>query len=71
MRSCVEIGQPAFIREGNGVPWLAIGVMTLFGAILAYKTITPRTRRSRKYDAGAVSEDWIQQQRGRSEDAHR
>jgi hypothetical protein len=53
------------------VPWLALGALAFFGAILAYKTIVPLTRQRRKYDAGAVSQDWIQQHRGRSEDTHR
>ena len=51
--------------------WLALSVLGIGGAIFVYRTVRPMTRRRRKYDAGAVSQDWIEQQRGRSQDATR
>jgi hypothetical protein len=59
------------IREDLVMLWLALGVIGVVGALLIYQTIRPMLRRRRKYDAGAVSEYWIQQQRGRSQDAMR
>jgi hypothetical protein len=49
--------------------WIALGAVGIGGALLIYRTLRPMTRRRRKYDAGAVSEYWVEQQRGRSEDA--
>ena len=49
--------------------WFALGVLGIGGAMLVYRTVRPMTRRRKKYDAGAVSQDWIEQQRGRSQDA--
>jgi hypothetical protein len=51
--------------------WLALGAVGIGGALLIYRTVRPMTRRRRKYDAGAVSEHWVEQQRGRSHDASR
>jgi hypothetical protein len=59
------------IREDLVMLWLALGVIGVVGALFIYQTIRPMLRRRRKYDAGAVSEYWIQQQRGRSQDAMR
>lgn len=51
--------------------WIALGAVGIAGGLLIYQTIRPMLRRRRKYDAGAVSEYWIQQERGRSQDASR
>ncbi len=51
--------------------WMVLAAIGLGGALIIYKLIRPVFRRRRKYDAGAVSEYWIQQHRGRSEDASR
>ena len=51
--------------------WLALGVLGIGGAMLVYRTVRPMRRRRKKYDAGAVSQDWIEQERGRSQDATR
>lgn len=51
--------------------WIVFGAVGLGGALFVYTTIRPMLRRRRKYDAGAVSEYWVQQQRGRSNDATR
>ena len=50
---------------------VALGAIGLGGVFLIYQTVRPMMRRRRKYDAGVVSEYWIQQQRGRSSDATR
>lgn len=47
---------------------LVIGLITVAGAFLAYRTIRPLRRHRKDYDAGAVSEYWLQQQRGNSDD---
>ncbi len=49
---------------------IALGVIGLAGVFFVYQTIRPMLRRRRKYDAGAVSEYWIQQH-VRSQDATR
>jgi hypothetical protein len=51
--------------------WLALGVLGIGGVMIIYRTVRPMTRRRKKYDAGTVSQDWIEQQRGRSQDATR
>ena len=51
--------------------WIALAVAALGGTFLVYQMVRPMMRRRRNYDAGAVSEYWIQQQRGRSQDATR
>jgi hypothetical protein len=51
--------------------WFALSAVGIGGALFIYRTVRPMMRRRRKYDAGAVSQDWIQQQRGRSHDASR
>ncbi len=51
--------------------WIALAAVGLGGAFLIYQTVRPMMRRRRNYDAGTVSEYWIQQQRGRSQDATR
>ena len=51
--------------------WIALAAAGIGGALLIYKAVRPMTRRRRKYDAGAVSEYWVEQQRGRSQDASR
>jgi hypothetical protein len=51
--------------------WIVLGAVGVGGALFVYTMIRPMLRRRRKYDAGAVSEYWIQQQRGRSQDGSR
>ena len=51
--------------------WIALGLIGVFGAVFVYRTVRPMRRRRRKYDAGAVSEYWIEQHRGRSQDSSR
>lgn len=50
---------------------IALGAIGLAGALFAYRIVRPMIRRRRKYDAGAVSEYWIEQYRVRSQDATR
>jgi len=45
-----------------------VGLISLVGALIAYLAIRPRRRRRKDYDAGAVSEYWLQQQRGDPKD---
>lgn len=51
--------------------WIALGAAGIGGALLVYQVVRPMLRRRRKYDAGAVSEYWIEQHRVRSRDATR
>lgn len=51
--------------------WWALTFLGIGGAVIVYRTVRPMTRRRRKFDAGAVSQDWIEQERGRSQDATR
>jgi hypothetical protein len=51
--------------------WIALGALGIAGTLFVYGVIRPMLRRRRKYDAGAVSEYWIQQHRGRSQDPSR
>ena len=51
--------------------WMALGAIGLGGVFFVYQSVRPMMRRRKKYDAGVVSEYWIQQQRGRSQDATR
>ncbi len=51
--------------------WIALGALAIGGAFFTYQMIRPMLRRRRKYDAGAVSEYWVQQHRGHSQDATR
>lgn len=51
--------------------WIALGAAGIGGALFVYRVVRPMLRRRRKYDAGAVSEYWIEQQRVRSRDATR
>jgi hypothetical protein len=51
--------------------WITLGAIGIAGVVFVYRTVRPMTRRRRKFDAGAVSEDWIEQHRGRSQDASR
>ena len=44
------------------------GALGLLGVLIAIKTVVPMMRRRRKFDVDAVSEQWISQQRGRSQD---
>jgi hypothetical protein len=46
--------------------WIALAAAVIGGAFFIYQAIRPMMRRRRKYDAGAVSEYWIQQHRGHS-----
>jgi hypothetical protein len=47
--------------------FFVVGLISVAGVFLAYQTIRPMTRRKRKFDAGSVSEYWLQQQRGESD----
>ena len=51
--------------------WIALGAIGLGGVFFVYQSVRPMMRRRRKYDAGAVSEYWIEQHRVRSQDAMR
>ena len=51
--------------------WITLSAIGIAGIIFVYKTVRPMTRKRRKFDAGAVSEDWIEENRGRSQDASR
>jgi hypothetical protein len=51
--------------------WIVLGAVGIAGALFIYQTVRPMLRRRREYDAGSVSEYWIQQHRGRSQDAMR
>jgi hypothetical protein len=52
----------------RGVSFLVLGLITVAGALFAYRTVRPMTRRRKDYDPGAVSEYWLQQQRGEPKD---
>jgi hypothetical protein len=52
------------------MPFLILGAIVV-GAVLIYRTVRPMMRSGQKYDAGAVSENWLQQQRGQSDDQTR
>jgi hypothetical protein len=47
---------------------LVVGLITFVGALIAYRSIRPIQRPRKDYDAGAVSEYWLQQQRGDPKD---
>ena len=47
------------------------GLVGFIGVVIAYRTIRPRIHRRRAYDGGVVSESWLQQQRGQSNDPDR
>ena len=51
--------------------WITLSAVGIGGAFFIYQTVRPMLRRRHKYDAGAVSEYWIEQHRGRSQDAMR
>jgi hypothetical protein len=55
--------QSATIRR---MVWIALAAAVIGGAFFIYQAIRPMMRRRRKYDAGTVSEYWIQQHRGHS-----
>ena len=59
------------IREDHRMLWIALGAIGLGGVFFVYQSVRPMMRRRRKYDAGAVSEYWIEQHRVRSQDAMR
>ena len=46
------------------MPAIILGLFGLAGLLFAVGTIRPMTRRRKKYDAGAVSDYWLQTQRG-------
>jgi hypothetical protein len=50
------------------MPLLVLGLLTALGALFAYRRVRPMTRRRKDFDAGAVSEAWLQQQRGEPKD---
>jgi hypothetical protein len=59
------------ILEDRGMLWMAFAAIGIGGVFFVYQSVRPMMRRRRKYDAGAVSEYWVQQHRGRSQDATR
>ena len=54
------------VPEDQGVAILILCAAAA-GAVIAYRALRPRTRRRKQFDAGAVSQDWIQQHRGESD----
>ena len=54
----------------QAMPFLILAAIVV-GVALVYRAIRPKTRRRQKHDAGAVSDQWLQQQRGRSDDQTR
>lgn len=52
----------------RGVSLLILGLITVASALFAYRTLRPMQRRRKDYDAGTVSEQWLQQQRGEPKD---
>ena len=69
--SACQVARRDGIREDRYMLWIALGAAGIGGALFIYQTVRPMLRRRRKYDAGAVSEYWIEQHRGRSQDAMR
>ena len=59
------------IREDASMLWITLGAIGIAGVMFVYRTVRPMTRRRRKFDAGSVSENWIEEQRGRSQDSSR
>ena len=51
--------------------WITLGAIGIAGVMFVYRIVRPMMRRRRKFEAGAVSEDWIEQHRGRSQDTSR
>jgi hypothetical protein len=66
-----QVAQPRAIREDPCMLLIALSAIGLGGVFFVYQSVRPMMRRRRKYDAGAVSEYWIAQQRGNSQDATR
>jgi hypothetical protein len=66
-----QVAPGAPIHEDRSMLWIALGAVGIGGALLIYRTVRPMMRRRRKYDAGAVSEYWIEQHRVRSQDSTR
>lgn len=52
------------------MPFVLGTLIGIAGIILAYRTIRPMTYRRRRFDAGAVSESWLEHQRGQSDDSY-
>jgi hypothetical protein len=52
------------------MPFLILAAV-IVSVVVAYRAVRSMTRRYRKYDAGAVSDYWLQQQRGQSDDQSR
>ncbi len=69
--SNVKLHNVPTIREDRRMLWIALGAIGLGGVFFVYQSVRPMMRRRRKYDAGAVSEYWIEQHRVRSQDAMR
>ena len=47
---------------------IGAAVLLLAGVYWAYCIFRPEVRRKKEYDAGSVSEYWLQQQRGQTDD---
>jgi hypothetical protein len=67
----VNVARTRAIPEDGCMLFMALSAIGLGGAFFVYQSVRPMMRRRRQYDAGAVSEYWIQQQRGHSQDAMR
>ena len=65
----VKLHSEARSREDHAMFWIVLGAAGIGGALIVYKVVRPMLRRRRKYDAGAVSEYWIEQHRVRSQDS--
>jgi hypothetical protein len=62
-----QVARQRPIRENRCMLWIALGAVGI-GGLFVYQMIRPMLRRRREYDAGSVSEYWIAQHRGRSQD---
>jgi xanthosine utilization system XapX-like protein len=50
------------------MPYAVGALIGLIGILIGYKAIRPLFRAKRRFDAGVVSEYWLQQKRGDTED---
>jgi len=52
------------------MPLIILGLFGLAGLLYAVGTLRPMARRRKKYDPGAVSDYWLQSQRGERSSDH-
>jgi hypothetical protein len=52
------------------MPLLVVGLILVVGTLVTYRIVRPLQRRRKRYDVGAVSEDWLQRQRGTIDNHH-